>query len=128
MSEPNLKENEFLRLSYQAKSQFDKSLLTLSSGAIGVIVSFSKAKPFPWQHEVALWIFLGTVFCTLAGLLTLHYFMMDAYHFNTSDNIPECEIYRKRGKILESWNAMVTIFSGVLFFAGMVFTVLGFTS
>jgi quinol-cytochrome oxidoreductase complex cytochrome b subunit len=119
---------QFIELSFQSKGQFDKALLTLSSAAIGVIVSFSKSKNLLWQHQLALWIFLGTIFFTLMGLLALHYMFLEAHSLMEEDDKKEEEKHKRNGRLYESIQTVATFITVVLFFAGMVFTVLGFVN
>lgn len=118
---------EFEKLYSQSKAQFEKALLTLSSAAIGVIITVYHNGPIPHIQKIALWLFLISILLTLFGIFCYH-FQTEYLRilFNTKKKSDQANVIDRITR-MNFWIYYSLIYSCSSFFVGMFVTVLGFT-
>lgn len=128
MSELTTASLEISKLANQTKSQFDKALLTLSTAAIGVIVSFPKNIPLSSFHKQALWGFFITIICTLVAGLFSYLQLGNTANYLVATEEKEKIGFGKKINFLGFLVSSFTVASIGAFLGAMLQTVLGFTS
>ena len=111
-----------VRAEQQAQSDFDKTVLTLSGGALGVSFAFLRdvvgSRP---ADATALLVVAWTAWSTSCALVLVSYFLSHLALRRTITQVDEGTIHRERpGGVFDRLTAVTNAVGGVLFVAGLV--------
>ena len=112
-----------IKADYAASKAYDKAIMTLSGGALGLSMAFLKdIAPKPADCTIALialsWLFLTTsIGSTLVSMLTSQFALRKAIK-----QVDEGSIYKQRPGASFAWlTSALTITAGTLFVVGIFF-------